>query len=263
LIEPIKTVLAGLTEQTNTTHLVIKLLTHSTRTPYYLNKLAESSFINNNSEATELHQFSNDSLTLSRASTLLLVQNLETVLYPFFVSYWAVIECAFDDLIIRLIRNDADINVKLEAKNITITSPFEVGSEPWANDVYFQLKKKINNKTPNEEKSSVFKSHYYLLKVFNVNLEFDETRISHIELHNQIRNCILHNQGIISNKSANFCPELKPLVGQKIVINDDIFSKCIHSCGDYTLSWITALMWSPYLVNAVKKDSKNPFSPHI
>lgn len=261
LIEPIKATWTELAEQANTTHLVIKLLNSSIRTPYYLNKLSESSIIDNETQALELKQLADESLILGKASSLILKGNSEYVLYPFLVSYWSVVECSFDDLMKRLIMNDENLNQKLNNAGIAIKSDLQVGTELWASEIYGKLGRKTRSKLEKEEGNvSEFEKHRALLKIFEINLEFDKNKAVHVEEFNQIRNCILHNQGVIDNKAANTCPSLKSMVGQKIRIDDETFVNCVDSVRDYTLSWIFALIYSPYLVDAMKKDSKNPYS---
>ena len=81
-----------------------------------------------------------------------------------------------------------------------------------------------------------------------------------LKIINQTRNCILHNQGVVRQQDIFKCPSLSPYIGKKIPADDPIFLDCLTWIGNYTVAWISAIMYSPYCNGAMLKDAINPFS---
>lgn len=114
----------------------------------------------------------------------LLYNNKEVLIYPFLINAWAVIETAFDDLIIRLLINDTKATEKLLAFGINDSKKHTVGSESWAKDMFHKIKRKASENT----KNSVFEYHKACFSYFEINLEYQTARVVALNEINQIRN---------------------------------------------------------------------------
>lgn len=193
---------------------------------------------------------------LSIESYDLLNSNKEVLLYPFLVNSWAVTETAFDDLIIRLLINDVNASEKLLAVGIENLKNFIVGSDLWVNYMF----KRIENKASSSANNRDFEYHKKCLSYFEINLEYPFERVTVLKIINQIRNCILHNQGIVRQQDVLKCPSLSAYIGKRIPADEPIFLDCLTWISDYTLAWISAVLYSPYCNGVMLKDAKSPFA---
>ena len=255
LIKPVEIMWGSLRDQFNATSLINELLTNAVTSPAYTNILLQNQK-DTNINPPELYDYILKSLELQKNALALSCQNKHTITYPFLVGVWSVIEATFDDLILALILNDEDVITKLSKVKINVQSHFEIGSNNWAQVIFQRIKRKSAEKA----KSSVFEYHKTCLGYFEINLEYQPNKVNIIEEINQVRNCILHNQGKISNKAGQLCPRLNEMIGQKITHNDPLFIVSSEIILNYTVAWLWALYCSPYFSGALNNAPENIFS---
>jgi hypothetical protein len=255
LIKPVEKMWGSLNDQFNATRLINELLTNAVISPTYINILLQNQK-DTSLNTPELYDYILKSLELQKNAFALNNQNKHAITYPLLVGVWSIIEATFDDLILALLLNDKDVITKLSSAKINVQSNFEVGSNNWA-DVVFQ---KIKRKSSEKAKSSVFEYHKICLSLFEITLEYQPDRVNIIEEINQVRNCILHNQGEISYKAGQLCPRLNNMIGQKIMHDDPLFIVSPEMILNYTVAWLWAIYCSPYFSDPLSKVPKNIFS---
>lgn len=247
LIVPFQKILEALTLQSQAWLMIHKSLEQTARLPEYL-------------EGSEHHEndfleFKEKADLLAKITILMMQINRESVVYPWFIGTWAILEASFDELILKILVFDEDVLEKLEIAGIKHQSTYEINSTEWAKVIY----KRIASKSSQDANGSVFKLHKNCLKIFGVSLEFQADKVNVIEEINQVRNCILHNNAVIDDKAARICTRLNVYLGLKIPASDKIFIDGMDSFAGYLLAWIAALMHSPYLNEELFADAKNPF----
>jgi hypothetical protein len=185
----------------------------------------------------------------------LLVAQESAIVYPGLVGSWAIIEAAFDDLMIAIIVNDPSALKRIFDAGIKASSNNPLGSAEWAKDIY----KRIEGKMKSASKGCVVETHRRCFGIFGIELIYPSDRSCTIEALNQVRNCILHNQGKIDKKAVSISPQLSQYLNEKIPFTDPLFAMSMKTLVDYITAWIAALIHSHYLSAALKKDAANPF----
>lgn len=256
LIKPISDVWKSLTAQAKAQASICEITRFVHDHPPYRNALI-SRFTQEELFAIDgMPEYLLQSNKLFIESVDLLDSNKEVLIYPFLINAWAVIETAFDDLIIRLLINDTKATEKLLAIGIENSKNFIVGSETWVNHMF----KKIENKASSSTNNRDFEYHKKCLSYFEINLEYQSEKVAVLKIINQIRNCILHNQDIVRQQDVLKCPSLSAYIGKRVPADESIFLDCLTWISDYTVAWISAIMHSPYCDGVMLKDAINPFA---
>lgn len=182
-----------------------------------------------------------------------LLQNTpEVLVYPSFVGAWALAEAAFEDMIASILVSDPKSISILENSRIRPKQELEPRSQEWALDTIKRIESKV--RVP----GSVVKTHKAILALFDIPLAYPESYAELIEEMNQVRNCILHRNGSIDEKSASICPRLKQFIGKKMDSSDPLFKVYGVMLADYTFAWLRAVIQGPYLREGLKAEAKIP-----
>lgn len=197
-----------------------------------------------------------DSKLLAKEASVLLSSQQESIVYPSLVGAWAIIEAAFDDLMLAVLINDPNVEVKLSLAGIKTSSNQIIGSMDWAEDTY----RRIERKAKGGANGLAVEIHRTCFGALGIKLLYPTDRSRVIEELNQVRNCILHGQGTIDKKAATISPRLAQYVGLPIPSSDPLFAVALTMLHDYTTAWIAALVHSQYLNAGLKAGTKNPFS---
>jgi hypothetical protein len=248
LIVPFQKILEELTLQAQAWLMIHKSLEQTARLPDYFEDVEN--------HKNDFSEFKEQADLLAKITILMMQINRESIIYPWFIGSWAVLEASFDELVLKILVYDKNILEKLIFAEIKHESIYEINSLEWAKVIY----KRIASKSSQDAQGSVFRLHKNCLKVFGISLEFQPDKVNTIEEINQIRNCILHNNAVIDDKAARICTRLNVYLGVKIPASDKIFTEGVDSFASYLLAWIAALMHSSYLNEALLPDSKNPFA---
>jgi hypothetical protein len=182
----------------------------------------------------------------------LLNNSSDILVYPSFVGAWALIEAAFEDMIVTILTSDPKAPMILEENNIRPKQGLESKTQEWALDAIKRIESKV--RVP----GSVVKSHQAMLALFDIPLAYPDSYSELIEEMNQVRNCILHRNGVIDEKSASICPRLKEFQDRKIDKSDPIFKVYGAMLADYTFAWLTAVTRGPHLRNGLKEEARVP-----
>jgi hypothetical protein len=86
-----------------------------------------------------------------------------------------------------------------------------------------------------------------ILAVFGVLLVYVDAKANKVEEINQIRNCILHRNGVIDKKAVTASPRLALYLDKRIPITDPIFIEFMPLLVDYSFALLSALVTSPCL----------------
>ncbi len=257
LISPFDKIWRGLAAQTNAWTTIRKLITHTIDLPSRLTNAAitptedHAGFVQG-----ELLSLIADSNLLAKEANVLLASQQQSVVYPSLVGAWAIIEAAFDDLMLAVLVNDRNADAKLSIAGIKTSSNQTVASMDWAEDVY----RRIERKAKGSSNGLVVEIHRTCFGALGIELLYPADRSSVIEELNQVRNCILHGQGTIDRKAAAISPRLAQYVGSPMPSIDPLFAVALTMLHDYTTAWVAALVHSPYLSAGLKAGTKNPFS---
>lgn len=256
LISPMEKIWSDLREQAEAWTTINNMLIQTTHLPARLSIIDKSlNTLDSFASIDELTTLMNESHALALDAERLVSSSKHTIIYPGLVGAWAIIEAAFDDLIIKILLNDPEATNKLEGAGIKRIPNDSYKTEKWAKKTYL----KMESKAKDQAKGFVVETHKKILEIFGIKLEFPNDRARTIEELNQVRNCILHNQGAIDEKAINVCPRLTKYLGMPIPATDPLFTIALHILLNYTIAWIAALMFSPYLRDGLLKTAKNPF----
>jgi len=251
LISPFDQIWRDLAAQTNAWTTIHKLLTHTIRLPPRLVEICKTS----NESYIEPSLIAETQLLAEEALGLLASQQ-QAIFYPGLVGAWAIVEAAFDDLILTILVNDPNVMTKLAAAGIKSSGGQTVYSEAWADELY----QRIENKAKGRAKGFVVEIHKACFSTLGIKLEYPLDRARVIEELNQVRNCILHHRGTVDNKAATISPRLAQYLGLPIPPTDPLFAVALTMLHDYTTAWVAALVHSPYLSDGLRAEVKNPFS---
>lgn len=192
----------------------------------------------------------------SKAGALLLTQR-EAIVYPGLVGAWAIVEASFDDLMRQILAGDSDVEARLKAIGVKTTVSHPAGSDEWVDTLY----RRLENKAKVGSGGRVVEIHRSCLAVFGIPFEYPADRSRVIEELNQVRNSILHSQGVITGRAVEISPRLSQYLGLAIPADDPVFTVAMTLLHDYTTAWIASLIHSPYLRTRLLPEAVNPFSP--
>lgn len=250
LISPFGKIWTDLAAQTNAWATIHKLLSQTIELPSRLTKACTDP------ASGAFPSLLADAQLLATDAIGLFASQHQTIVYPGLVGAWAIVEASFDDLILNVLKSDSKAIEKLSAAGIKITTSQPAGTDEWAEELY----RRIENKAKTTSKGYVVEIHRACFSTLGIPLEYPTDRSRAIEELNQVRNCILHHQGIIDNKAAAISPRLAQYLGVPIPPTDPLFSIALHMLHDYTTAWVAALIHSPYLSDALLPGVRNPFS---
>jgi len=258
LISPFGKIWKDLTTQTQAWTTITKLMTLAINLPSQLEEL-KTSLDEDCAQAREKIDGtigSNAKELASEASYLLLTQR-EAIVYPGLIGAWAIIEASFDNLMKQILVSDPDVEAKLQSNGIKTAVGEQAGSEEWVDVLY----RRLENKAKQGSGGRVVEIHRACLATFGIPLKYPVDRSVVIEELNQVRNSILHNQGVITSKAVQIAPRLNKYLGSTIPADDPIFAVSMVLLQDYTTAWIASLVHSPYLRSGLSSEAINPFSP--
>lgn len=182
----------------------------------------------------------------------LLNNSSDILVYPSFVGAWALIEAAFEDMMIKIIIHDPKTISILKKNNIRPKQELAPKTQEWALDAMKRIESKVR------VQGSVVKTHQAILSLFDIPMVYPDGYSELIEEMNQARNCILHRNGVIDEKSASTCPRLKQFQGKKIDKSDPIFKIYGFMLADYTFAWLSAVIRGPHLRDGLKEEARVP-----
>src|SRR5438876_9143659 len=104
--------------------------------------------------------------------------------YPGLVGAWAIVEAAFDDLMLAVLVNDPSVAATLVNHGIKTSSSHSVGSGAWAKELY----QRVESGAKGRAKGFVVETHKVCFSVFGVAFEYPADRSRVIEELNQVRN---------------------------------------------------------------------------
>jgi hypothetical protein len=191
----------------------------------------------------------------AEAYALVLLQH-DAIVYPGLIGAWAVVEASFDDLIKTILTNDPDATEKLQKFGIKTEAHHPVGTEEWVEMMY----RRLENKAKATSKGHVVEIHKASFGALGIVFDYPADRSRVIEELNQVRNSILHSQGVITSRAVTISPRLAQYLGLAIPTSDPIFAVSLTMLHNYTTAWIASLVHSPYLNSGLISGAKNPFS---
>ena len=257
LILPFKKIWLDLAAQTRSWTTVQKLIVRAIELPGQLGQLS-TELATRNAELPGSHfgvvQRTWEQLAGDARELLLDQQN--AMFYPALVGTWSIVEAAFDQVATQVIATDPQSADRLFEAGVKTTTDHVAGSDEWAEEMYARIEKRAKS----VGKGSVVATHREVFACLGISFMYPDDRSRAIEELNQVRNCILHNQGVVDAKAARLCPRLAQYKGTPVPATDPVFAIATTMIQDYTLAWVAALLHGPLLSNGLKADAKNPFA---
>lgn len=112
LIVPFRKILEALTLQSQAWLMIHRSLDQTARLPSHLEAVEnyENDFL----------KFKEQADLLAKITILMMQINRESVIYPWFIGSWAILEASFDELILKILIHDKNIleNSRLQGLNI-------------------------------------------------------------------------------------------------------------------------------------------------
>ena len=228
-------------------------MTHPDRLDAAVKELGD---ISSNQASAALDDLKQRARTMASEAMGLLSNHQNSIVYPALVGTWAIVEAALDEIIKTILVTDPKSSKRLGEYGIKISYEHPIGTRPWAEQMY----KKLESRAKDVAKGSIVGIHRSIFSAVGLQFEYPADRSRVIEELNEVRNCILHNQGVVDQKAAGRSPRLAQYKDTPIPANDPVFVVAPRMIQDYTLAWVAALMHGPLLSAGLKADAKNPFA---
>lgn len=256
LILPFKEIWLELAAQTTSWATVHRLINDAVTHPERLNAaLGDLGHISSNHAAAALNDLKQNARKMATEATALLGARQSSMVYPALVGTWAIVESALDGIIKTILVTDPESSKRLEAYGVKLTSEHPAGTAPWAEQMYGRVEKLAKQRA----KGSIVEIHRSIFSAVGLQFDYPADRSRVIEELNEVRNCILHSQGVLDQKAAERSPRLAQYKGHPVPANDPVFMAAPLMIQNYTLAWVAALMHGPLLSAGLKPDAKNPF----
>jgi hypothetical protein len=255
LIKPFGDIWRSLAAQGNAWVAIHNLITRSIQIPARLDAVRKESMERGAALSETLSTLIAESEVVAREAATLAASQQQAIVYPGLVGAWAIVEAAFDDLMLSVLSKDTESLEKLRLFGMKPRSDHPVGTLEWSEDIY----KTLEGQSKKKAKGYVVEFHKLCFGALDIELIYPADRSRVIEELNQTRNCILHRQGTIDEKAAKLCPRLAQYVGSRISPTDPLFRIALKMLLDYTTACIAALVHSPYLRTGLLPSAKNPF----
>jgi hypothetical protein len=183
---------------------------------------------------------------------VVITEGLDAIFFSSLVGAWAIFEASYEDVVVKILCNGAQITEILKEKKIKPYTKALVGSEEWARRIFKNMESRFSERESKEDsqskkKNTIFEMQKEILAVFDVQLVYLDAKANKVEEINQIRNCILHRNGVIDKKAVTASPRLAQYLDKRIPITDPIFIEFMPLLVDYSFALLTALVTSPFL----------------
>ena len=159
-----------------------------------------------------------------------------------FVSIWAALEGAIEDTIAFLLRHSEDPISKLAGLDVKYKpSTFDDCDK----NVMLQVRK-IEQSARKKHGSNCGSAYRWVFSEFGIYI--DESRVNEavLEEANAVRNCILHNAGVVDSRAAQV-PSLAPLNGQKFRISKVKYLEYYDAVGNFLSGLLAAEVGSSFV----------------
>ena len=257
LILPFKEIWLELAAQTNSWATVHRLINDAVTQPERLDAaLSELGHVSSNQSSAALNYLKQNARTMATEATALLGARQNSMVYPALVGTWAIVEAALDGIIKTILITDTASSKRLEAYGVKLSFEHTFGTAPWADQMYG----KVENLAKKRAKGSIVEIHRSIFSAVGLQFDYPADRSRVIEELNEVRNCILHNQGVVDQKTANRSLRLAQYKDRPIPANDPVFVTAPLMIQNYTLAWVAALIHGPLLSAGLKPAAKNPFA---
>ncbi len=257
LILPFEKIWLDLAAQTNSWATVHRLINDAVTHPERLDAaLKELGQISVNQASDALNDLKQQARAMATEASALVGNRQNSMVYPALVGTWAIVESALDGIIKTILVTDPESCKRLETYGVKLSSEHPAGTAPWAEQMYGRVEKLAKQRA----KGSIVEIHRSIFSAVGLQFDYPADRSRVIEELNEVRNCILHSQGVLDQKAAERSPRLAQYKGHPVPANDPLFVTAPHMILNYTLAWVAALAHGPLLSAGLKPDAKNPFA---
>lgn len=149
------------------------------------------------------------------------------------VGLWCAVETAIEDSIILILERSPQAEELLRNAGYRVkTSPLASLNEEQLRRVYSSLERQAR------DRGNIAEAWIDLLSALDVKFSLSAQNISAIAEANEVRNCILHRGGKIDDRAASKSPGLRPIVGQRIDVDEKRYFGYYDALGAFATAMI-------------------------
>lgn len=158
------------------------------------------------------------------------------------VGLWCVVETAIEDSVLLILEKSP------VAEDLLVKAGYRIKPSPVSLLKPYQLRRLYSAlEHQAREGRSVAEAWVHLLSALDVVINLDPASIEALAEANELRNCILHRGGVLDDRAAENAPKLKPLVGQKIEIDEQQYVSYYDALGAFSTAMLGAVVASSYM----------------
>lgn len=158
------------------------------------------------------------------------------------IAIWGAVEVAVEDTVALVLANDANALGSLADAGAK-TSAFE--PPPLSEEAARRLSSRLEKQLRNDLKVGEF--YVKVLGVLGIDVSCSRHVLSKLQEANSVRNCLLHRGGVIDERAANSCGSLRPLLGEKVLINQQKYLEYYDAISEFLLAMSKGAISSPYV----------------
>ena len=152
-----------------------------------------------------------------------------------FISIWAALEGAIEDTIAFLLRHSEDPIGKLASLKVNYKpSSFDDSDH----NLMLQVRK-IEQSARKRYKTNCGRAYSWIFSEFGVHIDKARVNEAVLEEANAVRNCILHNSGVVDDRAAQIS-SLSSLDGQKVRISKAKYQEYYDAVGNFLSGLLAA-----------------------
>jgi len=159
-----------------------------------------------------------------------------------FISIWAAFESALEDTIFFLLAHSDRPIEDLAVFGVAYKKPsFERTDQNIASQV-----RRIEQAARKKHKSNIGKTYAWIFAEFD--LRINQSRINEVILEeaNAVRNCILHNSGVVDERAAQVS-SLSTLIGQELRVTKSKYLQYYQAVSQFLTGLLEAICSSSYI----------------
>lgn len=159
-----------------------------------------------------------------------------------FISIWGAFEAALEDTIFFLLAHSDDPIADLAVFGVTYKKQnFDATEKNISSQV-----RRIEQAARKRHKSNVGEAYAWIFAEFNLPINHSRINESSLEEANAIRNCILHNSGIVDERAAQVS-SLATLEGQKINVTKSKYLQYYQAVSQFLTGLLETICSSAYI----------------
>lgn len=216
------------------------LITMTGMQPYFL--LAAKQLDENGSDIQQLRAMAKDYQQWEATASKHVADGFSTVHSHSLVGLWCVVETTIEDSVLLI------LNKSRCAEALLVNAGYRIMKSPISSLQPYQVRRIYSAlEYQSRDNRRVGEAWVHLMSALGVTIHIDPDSLEAIGEANELRNCILHRGGVIDDRSAQKAPQLKPYLGQKIEISEQMYFKYYRALSAFSTAMLTAVLASAYM----------------